>query len=460
MLAMVNKPTPSVAMTVSRAYRPFVAEVRELVRGPQKRRWTPQERLAALAATNGAAGHAVEELLTPLGRSSAGAFFTTTPLARRVMRLDPEFSTAAYRGGVLDPACGAGDLLLAVAATWPLQRSLAATVREWEARIHGVDSVPAFVRAARLRLILLAALRGGVEEQLHKIDASAVFRGLRVGNGLEHANDTGARTVILNPPFTRTPGNDRWREWSDGQSVSLAAAFVDSVTSHLPTRGRLVAVLPDVLRSGAQFRRWREYISSRAATIKVRGHGRFSPDVDVDVFLLALTKAPKRASETSRWPEPRRFRTKKLGSMCKVSVGSVVPHRTENRGNWVPFLTAGDVRNAPNGVLPSVSKRFVGRLNRAPFVAVQRTSAPSDRRRPVAAIVRGRARVAVENHLIILHPVAGTVTACRSILRVLQRKKTREWLDKRYRCRHLTVEAIREVPVAKQGRSKRYGPAR
>src|SRR6266702_3142056 len=60
---------------------------------------------------------------------------------------------------VVDPACGAGDLLVACARYFPLKADLTETLREWGGRLAGFDVNSAFVEATRYRLALLAIER-------------------------------------------------------------------------------------------------------------------------------------------------------------------------------------------------------------------------------------------------------------------------------------------------------------
>ena len=64
---------------------------------------------------------------------------------------------------ILDPACGSGDLLLACSRRLPLAGSLPETVEAWGRQLFGLDLYPEFIRAARARLVLAAALRGPME---------------------------------------------------------------------------------------------------------------------------------------------------------------------------------------------------------------------------------------------------------------------------------------------------------
>lgn len=54
----------------------------------------------------------------------------------------------------------------------------------------------------------------------------------------------------------------------------------------------------------------------------------------------------------------------------------------------------------------------------------------------------------VENHLIIIQPIDGQLQTCRKLLKKLKSNSVQEWINQRIRCRHLTVPAIRDIPVS------------
>ena len=92
------------------------------------------------------------------------------------------------------------------------------------------------------------------------------------------------------------------------------------------------------------------------------------------------------------------------------------------------------------------NRRFEGRLFEAPFVAIPRTSRPSDADRARGALVTSAKPVAVDNHLLVARPLDGTVGRCADLLDVLQMPSTSDWLNNVIRCRHLTVGALASVP--------------
>jgi hypothetical protein len=115
----------------------------------------------------------------------------------------------------------------------------------------------------------------------------------------------------------------------------------------------------------------------------------------------------------------------------------------------VPYLT---IPSTPIGatVETAPKRRFIGRLHVAPFVVIRRTSAPTRGGGPriASSLVHTKlGAVAVENHLIIIKPHAGTLVACRQLIKQLSDPNVTAWLDKRLRTRHLTKQALLEIPL-------------
>ena len=372
---------------------------------------------------------------------SLGAFFTGHELANEtasLANLEPKKST------VLDPACGSGDLLIAAAKKFSVTGSPNAALAEWSNRLLGFDIDPTFAEIARLRLrlLFLSTCRGAPDS--HVLRSS--FPKIRPGDFLSIRQQAlaGVTDFILNPPFIsmKTPEGC---DWSTG-SVSAAAVFVDRCARMGPPGSNITAILPDVLRSGSRYASWRRNIKSRFETSSRKSIGPFC-GADIDVFFLvgrARLDAPIRALM------PKHRSSNRLARICdaaSVSVGAVVPYRHVESGNAVAFL---DVRGAPawktvNRIYNRI--RFSGTVHKAPFIAIRRTSSPSDNLRAIATIVSGKRNVAVENHLLVLKPHSGTLSDCRKLLMSLQHPRTTGWLNRRIRCRHLTAKSIQQLPI-------------
>src|SRR5437870_1274544 len=80
-------------------------------------------------------------------RRRLGSFFTSRVLADLAL-MKRKFN---YKSRIADPACGAGDLLLAAARRLPIRNTLEATLDYWNSVLQGSDIRPEFVRLAKAR---------------------------------------------------------------------------------------------------------------------------------------------------------------------------------------------------------------------------------------------------------------------------------------------------------------------
>ena len=193
-------------------------------------------------------------------------------------------------------------------------------------------------------------------------------------------------------------------------------------------------------------------MESLSEGIEITTYGQFDKWTDVDVFTVKLLRSePKKSAKVKWWKTVKGVRDGKVGDYFKVHVGAVVPHRDPELGPNVAYVHA---KTLPAwGRLKRITerRRFDGTLFLPPFVAVRRTSRPGDKR-AVATIISGIRNVAVENHLVVLLPNKKTISECKELLRVLKYPETNRWLDKRIRCRHLTVESLKEMPFWRVGK--------
>ena len=380
-----------------------------------------------------------------------GAFFTNAQLAARAIR-QPKNDTSADLV-FADPACGAGDLLLHCATFLHKSSDLAETLREWQKRLYGTDVEELFVRAARARLILAAVAAGARRTGRTRIgDLDSLFSHLEIADGLTHSRGLcGVSQVVLNPPFSKIkvlPGCS----WASG-GVSSAAVFLAHALESADSSAQITAILPDVLRTGTRYARWRAHVEAQSVVEGVEVYGLFDAHTDIDVFVLRLrVPADPRRGECEKqiyppaswWVESET--DLRLGDFFEVAVGPVVPHRETNRGNWYPYLHA---RTAPPWKRMShivEHKRFRGRVFSPPFIVVRRTSGPREASRATATLVSSGRATAVENHLLVLRPHDGKLETCERGLGVLRSDRTNTWLNERIRCRHLTVGAVLGVP--------------
>ena len=370
-----------------------------------------------------------------------GAYFTGPKLARRLANA----ATAGPRIARIycDPACGAGDLLLAIARKLPLQRTLPETLNSWGSQLAGCDVSSDFVRLTKARLTLLAARRSRVRPPLDPVAPFDAFPNIVVADSLAPSRRMPtADVIVLNPPFgyVAAPADCAWA----AGRVNAAALFVDRAIREASDGTRIVAILPEVLRSGTRYVAWREAVRASGSITRETPLGLFDPWTDVDVYLFNFTK--NTCLHGSGEARPSGTPTYGVGKRFDVHVGPVVPHRHEQDGPAVPYIHARSLPPWSECADFGETRQFSGRLFDPPFVTVRRTSRPDGRKRAVATLVLSNGPVAVENHLIVLLPKDGTSQECRELLRRLRSPKTDDWLNSRLRCRHLTTRALAEMP--------------
>ncbi len=377
-------------------------------------------------------------------RREMGAFFTGKALAGETVA--PWRQKLTRQARIVDPACGAGDLLLACARSLPTHETLRETLWQWGRQVFGFDLHPEFVRVTKARLALLAAQRVRRDSRVVIPPLDQMFPNVQVGDGLGDVYDAVRPThIVLNPPFQRAEAPD-WYTLGNGL-VSRAAVFVQRWLLEAESKTEFAAILPDVLRTGANYASWRAWVERQSASREVKVHGAFDSEADVDVFILRVVCGSRKEADETGWWRGGPAEQGCVGERFNVHVGSVVPHRDAKMGPWRAFVTT---RVLPRwGVVradKSKKRRYRGRTFSPPFVAIRRTSAPGDRKRAVGTIVTGAIPVAVENHLIVAEPRDGSVQSCRGLLDVLHSDESDRWFDERIRCRHLTVSAVAELP--------------
>ncbi len=434
---MGRSPTSGVSFEWLHGYRSYVCEVEELARVVLAGRTTVSAEAAVL---DGAPSRALRRLASREWRRDAGAFFTTSALR------DGPFSASLPRGprshSALDPACGAGDLLLRWSDRLPIESTLAETLDSWGRLLCGIDREAEFVRLARARLVLAASLRTpalGNTRDLRSYFPS-ITQGCGVGRLLEGDFPS---WVLLNPPFGTVRAPD-WYDIGTGQ-VSQAAVFISAWLAGAASGARLVALLPDVLRTGSRYRAWRETLEAGASIQSIQPLGQFDVDADIDVFLISLRRGKQSKAQPSWWPSPPSLDLSGLGRWT-VSCGPVVPRRHAERGPMHRFLSASNAGPARTTTPPPHERRaFDGTVFTPPFVVIKRTSRPGQRPRARAVAVEGVQSVAVENHLIVLRPESGGLDECERLVRVLESEAVSEWLDSRLGGRHLSTLALEEL---------------
>lgn len=391
---------------------------------------------------NGGANAAVRQALTVRELRETGTFFTGEPFAKEaVHRIQSHLDSAR----IVDPCCGCGDLLLAAANALPMDADLETTLARWGQVLHGIDQTSEFVDATRERLVMLALAKGARPAQALPPNTDELLPGIRVGNGRSPESVGDASVVLLNPPYGQVVA-PRGLRWGSGR-ITEAGLWVIEVLNRLSSQGRAVAILPDVLRAGSRYARWRAEVASIARIGQVESLGQFDAATDVDVFLVDLERRSERRTSAFSWPTPSPG-DDTLEAICRISVGPVVDRRDPHEGPSVAYITTrelpqyGDYR-------PARERQSNRPLFRPPFLVVRRTSRPTvseARLRPV--LIRGTRSVAVENHLVVLEPRIRSLAECRRLAVALASPWVTAWLNERLRMRHLTVVALRELPLS------------
>jgi len=394
------------------------------------------------AALNGQAG-AELRLAAPLEiRRKFGAFFTGTDLGAKLIDCGTDYGPKSF---FYDPTCGMGDLLIAAARRLPICKSLPQTLKQWGKQLSGTDLHHEFIEGARTRLVLLA-------RQLHKSDEVSqspnadFFPNIRVADGLRQAELFSRAThLLLNPPFGQVaaPADCKWA----GGRITEAAAFVIAALEQAKPDTKMLAILPEVLRSGSFSEHWRRRVSQLAEVQLVQPYGIFDDSADVDVFLLRLNRRTETQNSASRlWTATDAADTETVADFFDVHVGRVVPHRDEESGPLRPYIHPRNIDTWVEVTRISEKRHHGGLAYKPPFVVLRRTSRPGHPYRAAATVILGTKPVAVENHLIVCEPHDKSADTCRALMSQLHTQLVNDFLDQRIRCRHLTVGAVAAIP--------------
>lgn len=395
---------------------------------------------------NGKTSSALHQLISTKIRKNAGIFFTGTSLSDKVVY---KIKTLLTNGAkVIDPACGAGNLLIACAKHLPKGKNFGDTVRIWSNSIRGCDLHYEFIRAARLRLALLAASYHQSSISTNEIlNYQNAFCGIQIGDYLEFSNIIkNSDCIVVNPPFgyTQAPKDCKW---ASGK-VQTAGLFFCELLRVAENGHRLIGILPDVLRSGTRYEKWRDLILKDSQSLKIELFGKFDSKTDVDVFILDIVKGGK-ANKRKIFFTPRGFKStirNKVSNFFDVHVGPVVPHRDPEIGPQYPYINVSTI--TPWKTMRKIThfKKYKGKTFSPPFVVIHRTSSPNDKYRCKGAIINIKKKVAIENHLIVLTPHDKKLSTCKKLLILFQNQKTNDWFNQRICCRHLTVSSLSEMP--------------
>jgi hypothetical protein len=377
-------------------------------------------------------------------RRRAGTFFTNSTLRRRTLNLIT--SSLTQYSVILDPACGVGDLLVECTNRLLPAQDFTTTIQQWSKQLFGLDIYSELVQASKARLILAAIKRGLCPTSSSALLLEDAFFNIRIGNGLENIDLLNqASHILLNPPYTMIP-SPADAEWTRGD-VSMAAVFLDTCIQHAKPGAQVVAILPDVLRTGSRYNKWRKKIEEHTAIHRIDSVGQFDEQTDIDVFILHATVAARVDQQTISWWQPGEPSSKSLTDYFEVSVGPVVPYRDPSIGMdrqyiYAQLLAGKTIFNADD--VPT--RAYAGTWFLPPFVVIRRTTRPNSKHRAIGTVITGNKPVAVENHLIVLKPRNNSTTLCEKLLEHLDDSRTISWLNQRIRCRHFTVSSLRELP--------------
>jgi len=109
------------------------------------------------AALDGQPSLELRKLYTLHDLRQTGTYFTGSELSTRILASVAAEIPLFER--IIDPSCGAGDLLVGAARHLPLKSSLLPTLNLWGQYLVGFDINPSFVATTRVRLALLAMQR-------------------------------------------------------------------------------------------------------------------------------------------------------------------------------------------------------------------------------------------------------------------------------------------------------------
>ncbi|MEQ1306408.1 N-6 DNA methylase [Acinetobacter bereziniae] len=370
----------------------------------------------------------------------AGSFFTGQKLATIVVKKFVKAIT--FDSVVLDPTCGAGNLLIECSRSLGVETTLTDTLDRWGKVLWGYDLHESFIEATKLRLIL-EALSRGVVKNCSIENAFKYFENIRVRNALDVNKEDLLKVthVIMNPPFSLWQSPKKYY-WKQGK-INAAGVVFDHYLRVLPRNCIVSAVLPDVLRSGSRYKLFRDF-SSLNLNADCQIWGRFNSKTDVDVFLLFGTVVDEETNQIE-WQERLGF-YEQLSSKFDVCIGPLVAYRDIEAGNKYPYFHS---KNTPAWEIITEAKefrRFQGKVISPPFILVKRTSSPSDKFRATATIINLKTMVAVENHLIVIKPKNNSLLDCKRLIKVLETEETNTFLNNRIRLRHLTVQVVKEIP--------------
>ena len=221
---------------------------------------------------------------------------------------------------------------------------------------------------------------------------------------------------------------------------------MDVCLRNATTGTRIMAILPDVLRTGTRYGKWRKMIAQKARVNNVQIAGQFDELTEISIFLMELVVGAANEPNDIAWAHPKTLGGPTVKAFFSVRVGPVVPFRLDGKGRWCGYFHAEQL--PPWQTVSRIQQRirFKGTTYKPPFVVIRRTSKADYHVRCIGTVVTGSEPIAVENHLLIAIPHDKAVLTCQKLLRLLQRESTSRWMNERIRCRHLTVDSVSDLP--------------
>lgn len=371
---------------------------------------------------------------------SLGAFFTPQELTTAAIS---QFSTAiTNQSVVLDPCCGVGNLLIESSRQLGVSSSLSTTLQRWGKILWGYDIEPDFIEITKLRLVIDALARGvildcSIEVAFEYLSQIKVMNALSV-TPLELYSVT---HLFINPPFIAidSPKRDYWKQGK----VNSAGVFFDFYIRILPAECDVVAILPDILRSGSRYQAFRHFVDNNLqGNCQIKG--RFSSLADVDVFILA--GKIQHSQDPIQWVKTAESNMI-LSDKYDVMIGPLVAYRDKQEGELYPYFHPKNCKNWQVITTADEYRKFSGRVIQPPFVVIKRTSSPSDKYRAAATLINLKELVAIENHLIVVIPKDKSLKSCQKLIKLLEKEKTNQFLNQSIRARHLTVGVIKMIPL-------------
>lgn len=404
---------------------------------------TPKEiwRETASRFVNGFAAEELRRLVSLEKRRNDGVFFTDSLLAEKVLELlKPSFNEHSI---IYDSACGTCNLLIAT-ANYLNKNKIKPLNKNY---LLGTDIHDEFVEAAKLRLQMNNLLM--LPSKTSSISSQKKGYSIHKKNGLVSNQFYKASThIFINPPFDQENITEKL-EWATGK-VSMAAVFIEKAILFANPGTTIMAILPDVLRSGTRYQKWRDMVDRFCSVEKYVLLGQFDEHADVDVYAVKLVKR-KEPQEIER--KTNSFflngnkKVKILSDIFNISVGPVVDYRDKIEGPLRPYIVSRNLKSWCVQTEFDSKRNHLGKHFNSPFVVIKRTSRATDEFRAMSTIINSPEPVYVDNHLIILIPKIKTLANCHLAIRILKDKRTNDWLNEEIRCRHLTVTIVSRIPL-------------